>query len=1033
MKKARKAFLSILLVISMIFATVAPAMALTITITTDKKETEEEGPAFVALDLVLETDKDSYTVDEEIEYTITLTNNTKKHATDVRVINFLSAGLKTSDGKMTTGFADLAPGESVSKTVYVAHQTYDNYGNDGIATALNVISIVFNVFKLVIGKLFASFLPYMCNLDVDMNGQLLGMLSMAFAYESTGEEAEEPEEPDTPEEPEEITYTVSFDLNYEGAENGVFSLEFDEGEAPTEPEVPQREGYVFSGWCIDEELENLFDFSNPLYSNMVLFAKWEQKENNTYFYDFYSDTLDICVGETKLVTFYAIMFSNEEISSGVYVESSSNGVLGELKDDGVAPDVESNDGVFTGMFELKREERANVSYRARYNTLLSESTDICFYNNLTDEDFDKLDQVLDFVEQLNNYSEILVFLENNENIESVFGDEVNEIITFTTTSGLTGVWQKEWSTESKGINKVDQQIEQIASYGLTTYSNRVVGTADNKNISVIRPFRHDGFEYDDFVDCANDITDSLGGSVTVRDDGNATMSYMKTLDDYGIVMFDSHGALADVTNSAWSIASKKPYLLIGEKVDSKFDTFVDADWQASRIIVISGWRNIAIGSKFFDKYYASNDFDETVFFLGTCYSMIDNSIAQVLVDKGASVVFGYSDTVSVGYCNNTLDEIMLQSMTCDCSSARQGFSNACDKYGSSDPNNSNCELKIYGDTSHKIATNKGSISGIVKSYATKEPIKLALIEIIDSSGEIVKRVISSLNDGSFETKLSEGRYSMKISAYGYLTRNVYNVDITAGNTTYVSESAMLYPDGAPEIGGMIVNSVTGEVVKDVAIKFRNGHDNNSGEYVRTDGETLILNTDSSGRYYSDKLEIGYYTAELSCDGYVTSYCNVVSYAQCVEQNLTITPEMSTSQMRVVLTWGTAPSDLDSHLIAKTLSDSNNYHVYYSNKNAYNNSGNVIANLDRDDTNGEGPETTTFIADSEGIYEFYIDWYSGNGTWATSNGKVEVYSGSNLIATYYVPNISNKSGSWKVFTIEDGVYTSHNIIQAYDIY
>ncbi|MBQ6862646.1 MAG: VWA domain-containing protein [Clostridia bacterium] len=191
MKKARKAFLSILLVISMIFATVAPAMALTITITTDKKETEEEGPAFVALDLVLETDKDSYTVDEEIEYTITLTNNTKKNATDVRVINFLSAGLKTSDGKMTTAFDDLAPGESASKTVYVAHQTYDNYGNDGIGTALNVISIVFNVFKLVIGKLFASFLPYMCNLDVDMNGQLLGMLSMAFAYESTGEEADD--------------------------------------------------------------------------------------------------------------------------------------------------------------------------------------------------------------------------------------------------------------------------------------------------------------------------------------------------------------------------------------------------------------------------------------------------------------------------------------------------------------------------------------------------------------------------------------------------------------------------------------------------------------------------------------------------------------------------------------------------------------------------------------------------------------------------------------------------------------------------
>ncbi len=81
----------------------------------------------------------------------------------------------------------------------------------------------------------------------------------------------------------------------------------------------------------------------------------------------------------------------------------------------------------------------------------------------------------------------------------------------------------------------------------------------------------------------------------------------------------------------------------------------------------------------------------------------------------------------------------------------------------------------------------------------------------------------------------------------------------------------------------------------------------------------------------------------------------------------------------------------------------------------------------------GPETTTFSTDANSSYEFYIDWYSGYGTWATSGGKVEVYNGNRLLGTYYVPSVNNSSGSWKVFTITNGAYRAYNIIQAEDIY
>ncbi|MBQ5905907.1 MAG: hypothetical protein IIW88_08565, partial [Clostridia bacterium] len=121
---------------------------------------------------------------------------------------------------------------------------------------------------------------------------------------------------------------------------------------------------------------------------------------------------------------------------------------------------------------------------------------------------------------------------------------------------------------------------------------------------------------------------------------------------------------------------------------------------------------------------------------------------------------------------------------------------------------------------------------------------------------------------------------------------------------------------------------------------------------------------------------------------------------------------------------------DSHLFGYPENGSN-YHVYYSNKNAYSNSER-IANLDVDDTSSYGPETTTFVIDTKGKYEYYIDWFSGSGTWASCEGNVKVYNGDRLVYEFNAPNDNSRSGSWKVFTIENGIFKAHNSISG-DIY
>jgi uncharacterized protein YfaP (DUF2135 family) len=107
-------------------------------------------------------------------------------------------------------------------------------------------------------------------------------------------------------------------------------------------------------------------------------------------------------------------------------------------------------------------------------------------------------------------------------------------------------------------------------------------------------------------------------------------------------------------------------------------------------------------------------------------------------------------------------------------------------------------------------------------------------------------------------------------------------------------------------------------------------------------------------------------------------------------------------------------------------DGTSYHVYYSVKNAFDSIGQNIANLDVDDTTSYGPETTTFIVETIGKYDFTVHRYSSNGSLADSGATVEVYNGLNLIAKYVVDSSqSDEKRFWKVFTIENGIFKTIN--------
>merc|ERR1719183_2804135 len=107
--------------------------------------------------------------------------------------------------------------------------------------------------------------------------------------------------------------------------------------------------------------------------------------------------------------------------------------------------------------------------------------------------------------------------------------------------------------------------------------------------------------------------------------------------------------------------------------------------------------------------------------------------------------------------------------------------------------------------------------------------------------------------------------------------------------------------------------------------------------------------------------------------------------------MAMSPVMQPGQGRLVLTWGNKPKDLDIYVLAPHHSESSPpCEVNWRNKNCH--SGTV--RLDRDDTNGHGPETISIDSFNPGDYIVRIDEYRGDpahAMWPISEATVAYYA------------------------------------------
>ena len=189
-------------------------------------------------------------------------------------------------------------------------------------------------------------------------------------------------------------------------------------------------------------------------------------------------------------------------------------------------------------------------------------------------------------------------------------------------------------------------------------------------------------------------------------------------------------------------------------------------------------------------------------------------------------------------------------------------------------------------------------------------------------------------------------------------------------------------------------------------------------------------TNVNGKISFPVIPDGNYTMVFYKEGYITTSIDFVVLMGGVDLNwYSISPGFSNAGYRIVLEWGERPADLDINLTK--IGGSGDYHISYRNMRA---EVNENTTLDRDDTNGYGPETITIgVVEENAVYNCFVNDYSNRNNvnsnqMAQRGAIIRVYRKNTLVQTFRIPS-DGIGVMWNVFIIDRGLVVPINTVSS----
>lgn len=426
--------------------------------------------------------------------------------------------------------------------------------------------------------------------------------------------------------------------------------------------------------------------------------------------DFKADIFDIHINSEESVTFTLEVKSPAALEKGeISVYDDNKNSIAVMHDDGKNGDKKANDGIYTAVAVLSSKEMKTVNYYAATNMVKSNSCDILFYRDLEEEELKNFWILFSKISFM-TFDEACRFIEKSDEITDYSINKDNNLITYHSVYGIDGCWEE---VNDFSVNPDDKDTElNLIDYSDFEYITNSSGFSaqhpDKKDVAVLRPFTY-GFKYNDFETVGRMAADVLDSNVEIFDDEKVSIEQMKNLDSYGTILVESYGA---------SKNCEMPYIVSGEVLDetdfiSEGDSSAQqiansADFLSGRICctsVRSGnkvFNRMAVGGDFFTKYYADNSLSDSFWFLGTSYSLSDDTLADVLIEKGAEAVVGYTNSVSEEYCCKTLSETVLNNMISSCDTVSESVDKTIEVCGKNDTTAKAAEIEMRGNKDFKL-------------------------------------------------------------------------------------------------------------------------------------------------------------------------------------------------------------------------------------------------------------------------------------------------------------------------------------------
>ncbi|MGE5458426.1 MAG: choice-of-anchor L domain-containing protein [Methanococcaceae archaeon] len=369
--------------------------------------------------------------------------------------------------------------------------------------------------------------------------------------------------------------------------------------------------------------------------------------------------------------------------------------LGNLLDNGdlTNGDDIANDGVYSAIINFTENTsgtlKLRVSAKTQGSTLeeYSSHSKLQVYQGITDAEFQQIDNIqtkaLNKLNELaagNDYDQIISktksWLLTQPEVSSVTSSDAAIIIKYK--SGLVS---------GLSISERNAQGEIITKGGIssdtTRYNNRLIPLEEqtrgrtsnvlrkenyiaetdpdiilNKNVIMYAPFT-DAFSIDMSPSLWDTIESAeLGFKIDLFENSNANIKTLLKLPDYGLVIFDTHGAAGEwlLTGERVKDENKKTYeglLRIGYVAIFKEVVVYKIEKVFEGLADVYGVSSLFISS-------LPRKFPRSVILNGSCESTMSTALQNAFIGKGAETYFGFNQVVNTGFCLNVSKTLISQ-------------------------------------------------------------------------------------------------------------------------------------------------------------------------------------------------------------------------------------------------------------------------------------------------------------------------------------------------------------------------------------